>query len=525
MKATIFAFLSLAALAACGDDSGGDPDGGGIPDASGPADARPRPDADTGQIPRVEPAACKYSVSTELGLAEGSDYECGDLVVREKRDADEGAIRLHFIRIFSSSGSENATIYLDGGPGGNGAGILSYLPYWGTPMLDGLLVDGDFLVIAQRGTSLSQPSLVCDGSCDGLSEIADLPSYNTAFNADDVDDLRATLGYAKLNLYGISYGSRLGLEVLRRHGENVRAAVLGGLVPAQTNWPAEEAASFYGALTALDASCTEDGGCGAAFGDLVAKFISSVENLGDQPLQFDYQGEPVVLTGYTYPRLVHHMMYAKSTYPWLPMIISDVAERRTDRVGDVLGQMIEWFSDSGDMSAGLYYSVVCGEIFNPPDLSAFDIASAGVPTTISDIFVTAFYGTANYCDSWPKGEPIEGLNEPVTSDVRSLISSGALDPITPPRFGEIVASTLTDPEVVVYANSGHGSTLQSECGLQTLIDFLANPTAALDASCAAEVTTEYELPGTATKRAIPFDRIAIELATAPIPPYMRLRRP
>ena len=86
---------------------------------------------------------------------------------------------------------------------------------------------GDFLVIGQRGTGLSEPFLNCASSdCSDFAAVADLPSYNTAENADDVDDLREMLGYATLDLYGISYGSRLGLEVIRRHGDRLRLARL-----------------------------------------------------------------------------------------------------------------------------------------------------------------------------------------------------------------------------------------------------------------------------------------------------------
>ena len=278
--------LLVAVAAACGDNSGA-PDSGPV-DASLVPDAEPPPaDADPNPIPRLEAASCRFTVPAGLGLVEGDDFECGELVVYEDRDALERAIRVHYIRFFSAIRSPNATIYLDGGPGGNGNGILGYIGYVGETLLEGLLSQGDFLVIAQRGTSLSLPSLVCPGGdCGGLSATADLSAYNTAYNADDVNDLRATLGYEKLNLYGISYGSRLGLEVMRRHGEHLRASVIGGLVPAQVVWPAEIPASFYSALTALDASCADAPGCGGAFGDLEAKFIAGVASLDAEPLLF-----------------------------------------------------------------------------------------------------------------------------------------------------------------------------------------------------------------------------------------------
>jgi pimeloyl-ACP methyl ester carboxylesterase len=515
--------LTLALLfAACGDNIRAVVDSGPI-DAPAIADAPPPPDVDPNPIPRLESATCRFNVPDTLGL-EGTDYECGELVVYEDRDALERAIRVHYIRVFSAAVSTNATIYLDGGPGGNGNGILTRIGYFGASFRDGLLSDGDFLVIAQRGTNLSQPSLMCPGGdCSGLSQVADLPSYNTGYNADDVNDLRATLGYDKLNLYGISYGSRLGLEVMRRHGNHLRSSVIGGLVPAQVVWPAQIPASFYSALTALDASCAAAGGCGDAFGDLEAKLIAGVSSLNAEPLLFYYEDEPIELDGLNYAYLLFDAFYSKSTFEWLPLVISDIAARRSDRVGDFLGHLLERWSVPSSISRGLYYSVVCGELFNPPDASAFDDANADVPVVIRDTFAYSYYGIDDTCASWPVGDPRPALSEPVTSDVRTLVASGALDPITPPSFGELAASTLSDRVAVVFANSGHGATLQTSCGQQTMLAFLADPSSTPDTACAEAITTDYILPSRVTGRAPDWQRIALELDQAPLPPHMRDR--
>jgi pimeloyl-ACP methyl ester carboxylesterase len=45
----------------------------------------------------------------------------------------------------------------------------------------------------------------------------DLGQYDTLAVADDVDDIRRALGHAQLDLLGVSYGTRVVLEVVRRH--------------------------------------------------------------------------------------------------------------------------------------------------------------------------------------------------------------------------------------------------------------------------------------------------------------------
>ncbi|MBA3459595.1 MAG: alpha/beta hydrolase [Deltaproteobacteria bacterium] len=524
MNRTRLSLLVLGVLGGCGDDHGSMP-ADAHPD-TGQSDA-PAVDAPTGDVPRVEAAPCRFTMPSSLALVEGADYVCGDLVVEENRATHAGRIRVHYIRIKSTATTGNATIYLDGGPGGDGSGILNYAGFLGRPFLDGLLVDGDFLVISQRGTALSVPYLDCQtDDCSDFGGVADLASYNTAYNADDVNDLRSVLGIAKLDLYGISYGSRLGLEVLRRHGAHVRAAVIEGLVPSQVQWHAEIPRSAYGAITALNASCADAGACGTTFGDLVAKFVTGVDALNANPVDIDVQGSTFPLDGYTYASLVFQVMYSKSSYAYLPLVISDVAVRRTDRIGSYLTSWFTSLSGRRGTARGLYYGVVCGEVFNPPDPNAVATATAGVPQAYVDIFGGGFERVAETCATYPKGNLQASLSQPVTSAVRTLVSSGRLDPITPPSFATIAAATLSNSVVVVHANSGHGATLQSACGVQNLHAFLADPTGTHDMTCAGTLSTSYVIPsGFASLPAFPIQQLRADLALAPIvPPFQRARR-
>jgi pimeloyl-ACP methyl ester carboxylesterase len=518
-RALLFVTTGLA-IAACGDDGATTHDAG--PDGKQVDAPPPPPDAPvTPVVPRAEPTACRYDVPVSLGV-EGQAFSCGDLVVYENRAAKGRTIKVHYIKFESASASPNATIYLDGGPGGDGQNILSYAAVLGAPFIDGLRVDGDFLVISQRGTARSLPFLDCQQfDCADFSSSYDLPSYNTAENADDVDDLRAVLGYPKLNVYGISYGSRLGLEVLRRHGDNVRAAVIEGLVPSSIAWPAGIPASFYSAITALGASCTAAGGCGTAFGNLVTKFSAGVAALNANPVTIMIQGTPFDLDGYTYASLLFRLMYSKSTFTWLPMVISDLAERRTDRIETFLSNVLSSVGGGSSISTGLYNSVVCGEIFSPPDANAPAVLNAGVPTEIVEIFGGSWFSLQSTCETWPAGNHQAALAVPVTSAVRTLVSSGSIDPITPPAYGDIAAATLSSSVVVVHANSGHGATLQSTCGTLNLTQFLADPTTPHDTSCAAAITTTYMLPTTFAAPPVSYERIRAEMGFAPRLPRLR----
>ncbi|MBA2538947.1 MAG: alpha/beta fold hydrolase, partial [Deltaproteobacteria bacterium] len=477
-----------------------------------------------GVVPRVESAPCKFEVAPSLGVEEGTDYVCGNLVVYESRVSQLRVIRLHYIQFKkAATPAQNAAIYLDGGPGGDGEGIVSYANFLGPSFLQGLMTSGDFLVIGQRGTGLSKPFLDCQtADCSDFAAIADLRSYNTESNADDVDELRSTLGYETLDLYGISYGSRLGLEVLRRHGDHLRSATIEGLVPSQVVWPAAVPASFYSALTGLNTSCAAAGECGTLYGDLTAKFTTGVDALNANPAPVTTSQGEFELDGYTYAYLLFQMFYSKSTFPYLPLMISDLAVRRTDRIGNVLEAILGNSGGSG-ISTGLYNGVVCSELFNPPNPSAFDDANADVPAAIRDLFAGNWFGMLETCANYPKTDPVlqTQLQQPVVSSVRSFVSSGRLDPITPPSFGVIAAASLSDSFHVIHENSGHGATLQSDCGQRNLFAFLADPSTPIDTSCAATISGDFIIGSNFVARPVPVARIRAELRLAPIPPFMR----
>src|SRR5258708_21535287 len=171
------------------------------------------------------------------------------------------------VAVFKAQGakaSSDGVIYLDGGPGGfTLVQAGDYMSSFGA-----LLANRDLILFDQRGVGYSTPSLYCPEVTDllfkQLGEVItpqeankeqtdttlqcgkrlvgqgiNLATYNSAQNAADVDSIRQALGYQTLDLYGISYGTRLGLTVMRDFPKSLRSSVINSNVPLKADMIAD----------------------------------------------------------------------------------------------------------------------------------------------------------------------------------------------------------------------------------------------------------------------------------------------
>src|SRR5664279_3812178 len=77
--------------------------------------------------------------------------------------------------------------------------------------------------------------------------------YTTSVAVRDLEALREALGGARLNLLGISYGTRVAQQYARRYPQAVRTVVLDSAVPNELALGAEHARNLEDALRACSA--------------------------------------------------------------------------------------------------------------------------------------------------------------------------------------------------------------------------------------------------------------------------------
>jgi pimeloyl-ACP methyl ester carboxylesterase len=407
-------------------------------------------------------------------VAPGTQEEarCGTYTVFENREASAGrTIELNIMVLLARSGEPrpDPVFPLAGGPG-QGATLTArrWVDSW---MRD----ERDIVLVDQRGTGKSNP-LHCDmpGSDDNpqsylepvfsakvfepcrgkLEQIADLTQYTTPIAADDLNEVRAALGYERINLVGGSYGTRAALVYMRRHTRTVRTAILNGVAPIGFRNPLFHAHEAQQALEKTFRDCAEDPACHAAFPDLEQEFEELMTNLEKAPatvsIPHPVTGEDVTvsLSRYAFAEALRTTMYYLPAARDVPLLIHSAYEGDFDvfaRVGIA--------SNRGIVDAlqfGMLLSVTC-----PEDVAR--IAPEEIPRLTDGTFLgeTRVRGQIEACSVWPVAKVPANYGEPVNVETPTLVLSGTIDPVTSVRWGEEAARHLPNGLHVV-APGAHG---------------------------------------------------------------------
>ena len=507
-----------------------------LPTPTQTATATPEPVATGDEVPRFEEASCRFEVPADRGVT------CGYLVVRENRDnpEDEDTLRLH-VAIFDSESAHpepDPIVYLEGGPGGD---ALEGIPFIFESRFAPFLAEHDFIMFDQRGTGYSQPSLACPGYVDLSLELldellspeeateryldmlatcrerlvdegVDFSAYHSAASAADVNDLRRALGYDEWNLYGISYGTRLALTVMRDYPEGVRSVVLDSAYPLEVNIVLDTPANVDRAFDVFFAGCAADPACSAAYPDLETFFFDLVEQLDAEPITvpvyYAFTGEryDAVLAGDDLIGVLFQGLYSAEIIPSLPRLIYDTAAGDYGLLSTLLSNFL---LNAEFISVGMQFAVQCHEEipFATPGEPAQAVAAY---PRLEDFFAGSLdVGESAFeaCALWQAGKAAPIENQAVSSDIPTLVLAGEYDPITPPAWGQEVADELDNVFYFEFPGLGHGVSVLGECPLQLTLDFLDDPTARPSADCiTAMAGPDFVVPGgeTAAMELVPF---------------------
>jgi len=446
---------------------------------------------------------CPFEVDSPV------DVDCGTLTVPESRTGESDAlveIAVAVLRTPSADPAADPVVYLNGGPGG-----VSLDQHWfwvtdpgewrGHP----ILAQRDLILVDQRGTGYSLPSLNCDEDelieeCHDrlVGEGVTLSGYSTPENAADLESLRLALGYDTWNLFGSSYGTRLAMAIVRDHPDGVRSMLLDGVYPLDVV-PAYE--MFFdntlGALGELVALCASQPACDDAYGDINDLLVAAMEAVDAD--------ESAELSSIDVFDLMFQALYSMESLVDVPFALWLFASGDIDAALEVLeAEPVEGFRrvmsprwgrslDPGTDSTGKFYSVECREEHHVTDMDRIDaqleaLYEEGVPEPILVAMLSSVYSPAvEVCPIWDSGAAHEDERAPLFSDVPSLLLAGRFDPITPPNWAEIAAANLTASTLIISPSLSHSSVLENACIDGLVAAFLNDPTVVLDTQCVVDL--------------------------------------
>jgi pimeloyl-ACP methyl ester carboxylesterase len=449
--------------------------------------------------PTFEKADCKFTIPA------GMKVDCGYVSVPQDRSVvNSRTIRIYTALFHAKNPQPDLApvVFLDGGPGVHSLDWTTR-----TRPLNYVLQlanDHDLILFDQRGTGYSQPALDCPeitqldyayldqdpqsqanrpyqqalGACHDrlVREGVNPAAFSTAASAADVNDLRLALGYAKWNLYGVSYGTRLAQSVMKQFPQGVRSVVLDSSLVGLLGAPNYNRRSPYNVLFT---GCANSPVCNMAYPNLSSVFNQLVRQLNQNPVTISIK-HPV--TGKMYAMLVtgdemetglFWGLYSTRRIPTLPKLIYDA------HYGDYSGLATLAFENDivlGDenISEGMNRSVNCIDQFAQGGLCQEWLDNT--PPTSTGGGIAAIRDLLS-----------QNGNGLVTSDLPTLVLGGEYDPVTPPSYAKAVTQTLKNSEFLEFPGTGHEAAFSGQCPMNIVLAFYTNPAQKPDSSCILRV--------------------------------------
>lgn len=430
------------------------------------------------------------------------DVRCGKYEVFEDRKTKKGrriALRLVVVPASGENVSPDPIFYFSGGPGGSAVETITRA---GKNFLADLRRQHDLVFVDQRGTGGSNP-LGCNLYGDKndmaayfgdvipleklracrheLEKIADLKLYSTVMAMEDIDEVRAALGYEKINLYGGSYGSTAALVYLRQFPRHVRTVTISGVAPPDMKLPLPVSKGVQNALEKVFTDCRADNQCRASFPNLKTDFTSILKALAKAPVTFETvnpftkQPQQITLKREVFGEFVRTMLYDTAFSRWLPLALHRAAAGDFTLFATISFQSFRTIEDL--IARGMHFSVVCGE-----DLPF--ITNAEIKRETAGYFYSDYRlrGYREACRNWSFAKIPRSFLEPVKSDLPVLLISGEADPVTPPWLATRAAKFLSRSRQVIVPHAGHA--VSSPCVNELIENFIRGADVkALDVSC------------------------------------------
>jgi pimeloyl-ACP methyl ester carboxylesterase len=428
---------------------------------------------------------------------------CGKYEVFENRATRTGrkiGLNVIVLPALSNERVSDPVFWLHGGPG---AAATQTLPAAKQGFLQLLRARRDLIFVDQRGTGESN-GLRCDIGDDPsdpqkffgpllpldlvqrcrkqLEPRADLKLYTTPIAMDDLDEVRAALGYDKINLVAASYGTIAALVYMRQHQDHLRAVFLAGVANTNIRQPLLFPAAAERVLDLLFQDCAADKTCSEAFPDLKREFTTVLERFAHGPVTAKVpkpsstEMQTVQITRDNFVERIRLLLYTTTFARFVPLII----HRAFANDYSPFAQLAFAYNPGAILARGMYLTVTCSE--GVPFITEDEVRQTR-DTFVGEQRIRAHIEA---CKQWPRGDIPRSYIDPVVSRVPVLMISGELDGSTPPSLGAEAIAHLPNARQVRIRYYGHQ--VDSPCIWKLLADFInLGSSANLDTSCTESI--------------------------------------
>lgn len=459
-------------------------------------------------IDTPRPSSIQLQPCDVAGIKE--KVKCGTLEVFENRSSRKGR-KITLKVIVASATAEpkkDPLFYIPGGPGSSATEDASGIANQFVKIRE----QRDLVFVDQRGTGESHP-LNCTvydpndpqsalGYFLPLNDIkkcrqeleskADLTLYTTPIAMDDLDEVRAALGYDQINIFGGSYGTRASLTYLKRHPKTVRTITLQGVVPPGDYIPFDFARRSERALQGVIDECVADTACNTAFPNLRTELKAVLERLLQGPVEVEINvnipsGQPgasntprmakVKLSRDVAAEAIRYMLYNAGSAIRIPLVVHQAATGNFVPLAQLAFRFRNGLVASG--SNGMYLSITCAE--DLPWFKRSEATKLAENTLLGDYRVRQ---QLELCELWPRAKV--DPNYAARSLAPVLMLTGQWDPVTPPSNAEVAARFLPNSLQIVVPQAGHGfGGLEGiQCVQNLMAEFISQGTTkGLDTSC------------------------------------------
>lgn len=435
----------------------------------------------------------------------GSNYtaeaRCGSYDVPENPQQPDGKQISLNIAMAPATGRKtepDPVFFFAGGPGQAATETWVMI----RPVLNQIRKTRDIVMIDQRGTGKSN-KLACPAEpIDDLNQEVDLNLvreetekclagldgdpryYTTTIAMADYNQVRAAMGYDKINIMGVSYGTRAAQVYLRGYPETVRTVTLDSVVPMQLALGQDHSIMLDKSVAAVFADCANDDTCSTLFPGHAEELNQLFAQLRKEPQEITItnpvtgQAEKILLNADVLAVAIRFLSYSSESQALLPLLVHEALT--TGDPSRLAVQAILMMSNLNEMLAkGMELSVVCNE-----DYPYMDMAADYSDTLMGNLFLQVIDAQ---CKVWPQVTVPAGFHEPVQSDLPVLLMSGARDPVTPPEYAALSAATFSNSLNLVARGQAH-SVMSNDCLKKVTTAFIESGSVEnLDTSCVDKI--------------------------------------